>query len=298
MYGRSPMHWLSGLKGRVSEHAPLAALTWYRLGGPARWLVSPDSDSDLREIVYRASDSDVPFRVLGGGANVLIRDDGFDGVVVRLDHVTFTGYEIDGTRVRAGAGVDLIKLTRDCSKMGLSGIEGLAGIPGTLGGAIRMNAGGRYGQIADVVEDVGMIDGEGQHVRRSREELGFGYRTSGVGTAIVTQVVLKLTRDTTGETWPRYCRIWAEKIASQPLASRSAGCVFKNPHGARAGELIDRAGLKGFRIGGARVSDRHGNFVIADDGAKSADVFGLIEHVREVVARASGIVLETEVDIW
>ena len=292
------MKWWNGLTTRIESNAPLAELTWYKLGGPARWMVSPSSVDDLREVVRRTAARGVEMRVLGGGANVLIRDDGFDGTVIRLDAPAFTRMQFDGEQVYAGAGVDLMTLARRCSQRGLSGMERMAGIPGTVGGAVRMNAGGRYGQFGSVVQRVFVVGACGKLDQIDREELQFGYRSSDIGRRIVVGAVLRLTHADADETVARFKSIWAEKKKTQPLAARTAGCVFKNPPGEAAGALIDRAGLKGTRRGGAVVSMRHANFIETESSARSADVIALIDHLRETVSRRCGIEMELEIDVW
>jgi UDP-N-acetylmuramate dehydrogenase len=174
----------------------------------------------------------------------------------------------------------------------------MAGIPATVGGAVRMNAGGRCGEFGDVVAEVQVILPDGQMERWGRERLAFGYRRSAIKDEIVTSARLNLQDDDPGQSAARYHEYWRVKRATQPLAEKSAGCIFRNPPGASAGALIDRAGLKGMRMGGARVSERHANFIVAERGAKAADVLRLIDYIRERVARDFATELQTEVDIW
>lgn len=292
------MTWWRGLAGAIEADVPLADKTWFRLGGAARWLASPQSPADLAAIVRRAADEGLRWRALGAGANVLIRDDGFDGVVLRLDGAAFCSVQGDGERLEVGGGCDMPELTRTCARQGLAGIEGLAGIPGTLGGFVRMNAGGRYGSIGDVVKDVTLVNERGVTERLSQAELGFGYRSSAVGSRLVVSATLKLQRVHDGSVLDRFRAIFAEKTRSQPLSSRSAGCVFKNPPGDSAGRLIDQAGLKGLARGGASVSERHANFIVTREGARSGDVLSLIDEVRTRVRAEAGIELQLEIDVW
>ncbi len=292
------MNSFNGFKGRVDADAPLADLTWFKLGGPARWLVSPGSRQELRDALRRCADHDLIVKVLGGGANVLIRDDGVDGVVVRLDDPVFSDIRFDGPCVDAGGGADLMKLTHACARRGLSGLEPLAGIPGSVGGALRQNAGGRDAEFGSFVEHVVVIDKTGCVEQLTRDELHFGYRSSSIGDRIVLAARLRLTLADPEITLPTYRRYWSEKRRSQPMSERSAGCVFKNPPGRSAGALIDAAGLKGFAVGGASVSNRHANFIVTNPGATSADVLAVIDHVRNVVGRESGVDLELEIEVW
>ncbi len=292
------MIWSSACKADIRRQVPLADLTWFGLGGPARWMVSPESVEELADVVASATEEQVPYKVLGRGANVLVRDEGFDGLVIRLDRPAFCETCFDEDRVNVGAGVDLMRLSLAASRRGLAGLEPTAGIPATVGGAVRMNAGGRLGEFGDVVESVCIVEPDGRIRDVFRDELEFGYRRSAVGSRIVVSAVLKLRPEDPREVSERVRAVWREKKASQPLAAQSAGCVFKNPEGGAAGALIDRAKLKGVRRGGACVSARHANFIEVDEGARSADVLALIDHVRGEVARIHGVELELEIDVW
>ena len=292
------MHWLDDFETATDRNAPLAQLTWFGLGGAARYLVHPESSEDLGRLLERALAAGVPIKVLGDGANVLIRDDGFDGVVIRLDRGRFQDVRIDGTKVRAGGGADLMKLVRQCCRQGLAGLESLAGVPGSVGGAIRMNAGGKYGQIADVVETVEVVDPDGCRRVLPRDQVGFGYRCARLGSSVVVGATFALWQEEPKKVYQRYRNVWAEKHRVQPLKVRSAGCTFKNPAGDSAGRLIDSAGFKGVRHGGAVVSSRHANFIEAQDGATAADVLWLIDQIRNQVRRQFNTELELEIDVW
>lgn len=292
------MDWLSEYAAQTERDAPLARLTWFGLGGAARFLVHPRSVEELSAIVARAHEEEMPLKVLGAGANVLIRDDGFDGVVVRLDQPAFNHTEIRGTRVDVGAGVELMSASKKISGLGLSGLECMAGIPATVGGAVRMNAGGRFGEFGAAVREVTMLRRDGTVETWGRERIGFGYRKSAIGDCIVLSARLELTPGDPKTCAERYAEYTEYKKSTQPLAAHSAGCIFKNPPGESAGALIDRAGLKGTRMGGASVSTRHANFIVADAGTTSADVIRLVDHVRDRVRDAFGTELEVEIDIW
>ena len=292
------MNWLNEFGGRAERDVPLAEHTWFGLGGRARYMVHPPTVESLGELLVSAVKSGIPVKVLGGGANVLVRDDGFDGLVIRLDEQPFNHLEIDGESVRAGAGVDLMRLTRECCRRGLTGLECLAGIPGTVGGAIRMNAGGRFGEIGESVETVDVVLPDGRTQRLCREDVGFGYRHTRLGDAVVTAATLRLRQGDPDEVYARYREIWQVKKAAQPMADHSAGCIFANPDGDSAGRLIDEAGLKGSVCGKARVSPRHANFIVADKGAKAADVLALIDRIRQTVHDEFGTDLDLEIDVW
>lgn len=287
-----------GLPGRIECDVPLGRLTWFRVGGSARFLFHPRDAEDLSALVRRARLEDVPVKVLGGGANVLVSDDGFDGVVVRLDAPAFSREVRCEGGLEVGAGVELMPLSRRCSEQGLAGLEGLAGIPGTVGGAVRMNAGGRFGDFGSVVSEVEILSDDGLIERRTHDALRFGYRRCDVGDGIVLSARLALTQDDPDRVKKKFDECFEYKKASQPLADRSAGCVFKNPPGASAGALIDKAGLKGRAYRLAHVSKRHANFIVTEQGAKASDVLGLIDIVRERVANLCGVQLELEIDVW
>lgn len=292
------MSWWSEFASRIERDAPIGLQTWFRLGGTARYLFRPRDADDLAQLMACAGQEALPVKVLGQGANVLVSDDGFDGVVVRLDGDAFRTVSRRGATLEVGAGVDLMPLARDCSERGLSGLECTAGIPGTVGGAVRMNAGGRFGELGDVVTQVCVLRGEGRLEVRSHDDVGFDYRNTNLGDAIVLSVQLDLVEDDPLRVKGRFDEYFEYKRVSQPLAEHSAGCIFKNPTGQSAGALIDRAGLKGARYGEARVSRRHANFILAKRGATASDVLNLIDLVRERVRTAFGTDLEVEIDIW
>lgn len=295
--------------GLVCENAPIP--TWFGIGGHADCLVTPGSVSEL----IHALNSDGPVRVLGEGANLLVDDDGVDGVVLRLGSPTFKGVHIDASTglVRVGAGTDLAKLIHATTKAGLSGLEGLGGVPATVGGALVMNAGGKYGEIGSSVLAVKGLDRQGRVVELHRREIPFSYRHSGLDGLVIIEAQLQLTPGDPAALRERYKAVMEEKSRSQPLKENSAGCVWKNPvlptdidgiaaAGTRvpAGMLIDRAGLKGLHCGGASVSEVHANFVVTAKGtqARASDVVGLMREVRRRVLDRYGVRLESEVVVW
>ncbi len=292
------MSWLTEFSERVERDVPLGRETWFRLGGCARLVFRPISEADLMAFLRAAFSESVPIKVLGRGANVLISDEGFDGAVVRLDAPVFCAVSVDGTKVVCGAGVDLIPLARRMSAAGLTGLEPMAGIPATVGGALAMNAGGNAGEFGDVVVSANIVDYAGNVVVWDRDRLALGYRSSAVGDGIVLSVTLQLGQADPGRTIACFNKFDAMKRRAQPIGDKSAGCVFKNPPGHTAGALIDQAGLKGTRCGGASVSDRHANFIVAEASAKAADVIHLIDVVRDRVRSEFNVDLELEVDVW
>lgn len=292
------MNWLNEFADAVEFEAPLGRLTWFRLGGPARYLVRPRDVAQLSAFLARANEEGLPVRVLGTGANVLISDAGFDGAVIRLNGDAFRRVEWNGVSANVGAGVDLMPFARECSVTGLSGLECMAGIPATVGGAVRMNAGGRFGDIARVVRQVELLRPDGTLEVWPADRIGFGYRHSALTDCIVVAAQLLFDPDDPGRVKRRFNECFDYKQRTQPMADRSAGCIFKNPKGRSAGALIDRAGLKGTRCGLAWVSRRHANFIVTAQGASASDVMRLIEQVGERVHREFGTLLELEVEIW
>lgn len=292
------MNWWNEFADRVEHDVPLARLTWFRLGGPARYLFRPRDGEDLARFLRRTRQEQVPVKVLGAGANVLVCDQGFDGAVIRLDAGAFKYEKRRGHLIEVGAGVDLMPFARRWSHAGLSGLECMAGIPATIGGAVRMNAGGRFGDFGSVVRAVDVVLADGTSETWPRERLQFDYRQSAIRHEIVVSAHLELSKEDPVATGVRYERYFAFKQSSQPMGDKSAGCIFKNPAGKQAGKLIDAANLKGVRRGGAKISTHHANFIVAEADAKASDVLALIVLVRERVRDRFAIELEVEIDVW
>jgi UDP-N-acetylmuramate dehydrogenase len=288
----------TGLDEIVSENVPLAPHTWYKIGGPARWYVRPRSIEELQEAARRCMDNDVPVFVLGLGANLLVGDQGVNGAVFRLDHDYWRRVRFSGTVTEVGAGVDIQKLVLRTCRQGLAGIECLAGIPGTIGGGIKMNAGGKFGDIGAVVTGVQVMDMEGTIFERTKDDLVFEYRHTNIAARFILGATLQLEEENPDAIMKRTREIWMYKRNSQPLNTKNAGCIFKNPRGLSAGALIDQAGLKGFRVGLAEVSAKHANFIVAKPGCTADDVLRLIKIIQEKVSERNQIDLETEVQIW
>lgn len=288
----------AGLEHIVTENAPLAPLTWYRIGGPARFLIRPKSIEDLQQATRRCVENSIPIHVLGLGANLLVGDRGVNGAVFRLDDEAFRKVDIDGINIRIGAGFDMQKLVVKCVRSGLAGIECLAGIPGTMGGGIRMNAGGKFGDIGAVVNSVTVMDQNGEVFQRTKDDLVFDYRSTNISAKFIIDTTLELDEDDPENILRRTREIWMYKRNTQPLNTKNCGCIFKNPRGLSAGAIIDQAGLKGAKAGGAEVSEKHANFVIAHPGCKADDVLELIRIIREKVWEKNQIHLESEVQIW
>lgn len=288
----------SGLDEIVERDHPLAPHTWYRLGGPADYFIRPRTVDDLGEVARRCGENHVRLYVLGFGSNLLVDDDGVRGAVVKLEGEQFGKVDFEGEHITAWAGAELSKLVLDCVEKGLSGIEVLTGIPGSVGGAVRMNAGGQFGDIGGAIESVTLMDSQGAQFVKSKPELIFDYRCVNIRVPLILNACLSLTPGDPEKIVRLVKESWISKKNDQPLNTRNCGCVFKNPPGASAGALIDRAGLKGMQIGGAIVSEKHANFIVARDGCRSRDVIRLMEAVQRKVREKFDVELEPEIEIW
>jgi UDP-N-acetylmuramate dehydrogenase len=287
-----------GFEQFVKRAEPLAPHTWFHLGGPAEYFAEPQSVDQLLALVRRCHEEQAPVRLLGGGSNILVRDEGVAGVVVRLSAPAFSEIKVDKTTVTAGGGAKLGQAISTSVREGLGGLEALVGIPGTIGGALHGNAGSHGGDIGQRTCRATVVTRGGEILERTRDELVFAYRESSLDELVILEAKFELEPDDPQELTKRMQKQWIIKKANQPLGHQSAGCIFKNPRGMSAGMLIDQAGLKNTRYGQAEVSDRHANFIITEAGATSDDVLRLIDLVRERVAERLGIDLEMEIEIW
>jgi UDP-N-acetylmuramate dehydrogenase len=282
----------------VSEQVPLADRTWLRLGGPAEYLAEPTSVDELLAVVERARDERMAVRLLGGGSNVLVRDEGVAGMVICLTHPSFGDVRVDGCKVTAGGGAKLANVISVAVGAGLAGLEPLAGIPGTIGGAMHGNAGTQAGDIGQWASRATVMTRAGKVLDRSRDDMVFAYRQSSLDELVILQAEFELDQDDPAELTKRMQKQWIVKKANLPMAHENTGCIFRSPRGMSAGMLIDQAGLKGETVGGAEVSQRHANFIITHPGATAQDVLKLIDVVRSRVAERMGVELETEIEIW
>ena len=288
----------SGFENIVKENCPLRDLTWYNLGGDAEYLIRPQSVEQLKNIILRCHENNIPIHTLGFGSNLLISDEGVRGAVLKLDADAFCDIQFDKNTLTAGAGANLNKLVLDSVRKGLSGMEALTGIPGSLGGAVRMNAGGNFGDIGSSVQNVTVMDKQGNIFEKSKPELVFDYRWVNITAPAILSATLELTESDSDAMLKSIKEVWIYKKNSQPLNTKNAGCIFKNPRGMSAGALIDRTGLKGTQIGGAVVSEKHANFITTEKGCTSKDVKQLIELIRTKVKETFDVKLETEIEIW
>ena len=269
------MSWFEEFGDQIRPEVPLAPLTWFGLGGPAKWLVQPRNLTQLQAIVARLREENIVIYVLGSGANLLVHDEGVDGAVISLNVPEFKKVEMDGEVVTAGAGKDIQKLMLECTDAGLCGLVCLAGLPGSVGGELKMYAGGAFGFIGSAVRTVTVLDVNGHVFVREKDDLVFEYRRSNINAKFILGATFSLAQDDPQRIMTKVKEIWMFKKNSQPLADKSAGCIFKNPRGLSAGALIDQTGLKGTAVGGAEVSAKHANFITAKKGSKASEVLDL-----------------------
>jgi len=285
---------LPAVRGRLRADVPLARYTWFRVGGPAEVLFEPADADDLAAFLA-ARPAGVPVTVLGVGSNLLIRDGGVPGIVVRLGR-TFAACAVEGTTLRVGAGATCPNVSKAARDAALAGLEFLSGVPGSLGGAARMNAGAYGSEIAAVFVSAVALDARGGRHALGGEAMHFAYRHSALAEDwIVVEATLAGRPDDAAAIAARMDDIQARREATQPIRTRTGGSTFTNPPGARAWELIDRAGCRGLRRGGAVVSEKHCNFLVNTGGASAADLEGLGEEVRRRVLDATGQRLEWEI---
>jgi UDP-N-acetylmuramate dehydrogenase len=300
----------SGFKNIVRCGELMAMHTWFQLGGPAEYFAEPETPDQLVALIKRCHEEGLKVRILGRGSNVLVRDEGVKGMVVHLSSPAFCGIRFEERSVIAGGGALLGQVVTSSVNHGLAGLETLIGIPGTVGletligipgtvgGALHGNAGTRTGGIGQWTIQATVLSATGEFLERQADDLAFGYRESNLDELAILEARCQLEEDDPRELAKRMQKHWILKKASQPLGSQSAGCVFKNPRSASAGELIDQAGLKGTRIGGAVVSDRHANFIIVEPQCTSEDVLRLIDLVRNQILERLGEELELELEVW
>lgn len=284
------------VRREVIAQRPLASLTTMRVGGPAEFYLEARGFRDVIDAAEACKRTGLPLNVLGGGSNLLIDDAGVPGVVVNLKHmkrVVPTEH-----RLVVSAGASLTSVVATCARAGIAGPEGLAGIPGTIGGALAMNAGGRFAEIGEFVHKVLWLSPQGTVRYLYREEIQFTYRKSSLQGGIVLEAIIEGKRGEPAALLARMKQIMEQKLASQPYSAASAGCAFTNPPGQSAGKLIDLAGCKGLSVGGAQVSEQHGNFIVNKGGATCSDVLKLMGKVKKRVFEHHGIQLIPEVKAW
>jgi UDP-N-acetylmuramate dehydrogenase len=285
---------LPDVRGSYHEHASLKEFLWFRAGGPAEILFRPADEDDLRHFLVNKPPA-LPVTVIGVGSNLLVRDGGIRGVVVRLP-ASFGRCAIDDNRVRAGAAALDANVARAAADAGLGGLEFLRGIPGTIGGALRMNAGCYGREITEVFVEATALDSHGRRVRLGPSDISFSYRRANAPEELIfIEAVLQGVPESRDEVRARMEALVAQRESTQPVRAKTGGSTFKNPTGKRAWELIDAAGCRGLMLGAAQVSPMHCNFLINTGDASAADLEDLGEDVRARVRAASGVELEWEI---
>jgi UDP-N-acetylmuramate dehydrogenase len=282
----------------VQPNVALAPFTHLKIGGPAEYLVQPRSRAELAAVIKHCFAQRLPVRILGSGCNLLVRDEGVKGAVLRLNHPAFAAVEVKGKEVIAGAGAPVSALISESVRHALGGLETLVGIKGTVGGALRCNAGDRGGDIGQFVRRVEVLDPQGEVQVRERDELRFGPHKSNLDDPVLLTATFALEADDPGVLVKRMRRAWIHRKAHQPLSFQAANRLFQDPQGLVAAALIDQAGLVKTQVGGAEISDRDPNAVVVHPGATSRDVLRLIDLVRSRVKENFGIELALEITIW
>ncbi len=278
--------------------APLQKYTSFRTGGAAEIFVEPLGTLELKRVLQFCKDEKKKVFVFGKGTNLLVGDNGVKGVVIHLGGINFQNVERDGRYVLAGAGVNLPKLIRTAALSGFSGLEVLAGIPGTVGGAVMMNAGGKYGDISDTINSLTTMALDGSIIKHMRGDVEFEYRKCSLREQIVTEVEFQLNESKIEVVLERMDEIYNEKQENQPLGTFNAGSIFKNTSEYKAAELIDKANLKGLKVGEAIVSEKHANFIVNTGNATSTDILELIKIIKETIKKKYNVSLEEEIHIW
>jgi len=292
----------SDLAAALVDHAsarqgvPLAPMMHLRIGGPAEWFVEPFDEEGVAATVRACRERDLPMRILGGGSNVVVADQGVPGVVVHLGNLN--RMQREGRRVTVGGGVTMASLLRSTREAGLAGLEKLTGIPAEVGGAVAMNAGTRDGETFEHLVSLTVVEPDGRIAIRSQEDFQPRYRDGALGGAVVVQATFELAEDRPDAIFERFSASLQKRNASQPVTQRSVGCVFQNPEGDAAGRLIQEAGCKTLRRNGVQVSDKHANYFVNDDTGTAADFVALMDEVRSRVQQSFGVELRAEVKFW
>jgi UDP-N-acetylmuramate dehydrogenase len=292
------MNWQKEFPDNIKINEPLRDKTTFKIGGPAKFFLEPKSMGDLKRIVILARNHKMPILVLGRGSNVLVNDAGVKGIILRLNSSSFKKVFFKKNHVEAGSGLDLKQLIQETRRQGLSGMEFLTGIPGTVGGALAMNAGAWGKNIGDLVKAVKVMDYKGKLKILRRNQIKFGYRKSGLAKYIILGARFNLVKEGAEKIIENLNKYLAFRRNSQDNSFPNAGCIFKNPNGKSAGKLIDLCGLKGRSIKDAFVSGIHANFILNRGSASAKDVLKLINLVRKEVKKKFKVTLEPEIKIW
>ena len=292
------MAFRDGFEHILRESEPLASYTWLRVGGEAEYFAEPTNIEELSQLVSRCYAEDMPVRLLGGGSNVLVRDEGVQGLVIHLSAAQFCTITVEDGQILAGGGAKLSQLISTAVREGLAGLEQLVGIPGTVGGALHGNATSHGTDIGSCAQAATVLTHAGEIFRRSREELLFAYRESSLDELVVLDARFALESADPRDLTKRMQKRWIVNKADQPLRDQATAMIFKDPGGISAASLIDQAGLQSTLIGGVELSERNANYVVAGASSTARNVLDLIDLLREGVSQRLGVTLETAIDIW
>jgi UDP-N-acetylmuramate dehydrogenase len=294
------MEW-KGIRGQIMEKVPMKRYTSMKVGGPARLMAFPADEADLAAILRKCRDEGLNTRVVGNGTNVIVSDQGIDEALIRLTKMRKKTYKktSDGISVEVAGGISLTALIRENARRGLSGLERLYWIPGTVGGALRMNAGSFGASVSDPLQEIRVMDREGKKEVRPKMAEEYGYRKSPVTPSdCVVNARFLLTEKPREEVLAEMEYVFNERMKRHPMEFPSSGSMFKSVHGEPAWKFIEQAGLKGYTLGGARVSEKHANFIINLGSARASDIFALTKKVKSEVFEKTGVLLEEEVEFW
>lgn len=292
------MSLLQGFEHIIRESEPLAPYTSLRLGGIAEYFAEPTDEKELVALVKRFHEADLPIKLLGRGSNILVRDEGTPGLVIRLSSAEFQKIEVDGQTMTSGGGTLLTQFISTAVREGLSGPEQLVGIPGTVGGALHHNSGTHGGAIGQWLKSARVLMRNGEQVERGGNDLAFGYRQSSLNELVILSGTFEFEPEASETLTRRMQQLWITRKAKQPIPSSHPGYMFKDPGGMTATDLIDQSGLKGTSVGNVEICDRDPNFFITHEGASAADVLRLIDLVQTQVHERTGVELEVAIDIW
>jgi len=282
----------------TKRNEPLAPYTHLKIGGPAEFLIQPRSVDELRSVLTTCQTQQVPVRMLGGGNNLLVRDDPVPGAVVQLTAPAFTMIEWDGKRITAGGGGPLFDLIAFSVRQGLTGLETLVGLRGTVGGSVRCNVGDRSGEIGQGVRQVTVLTEAGKVQVRTQEELNFSEHQSDIDEPVILNVVFELEKAPAAAVLKRMRKAWILRKAAEPLSFQAAVRLFRNPPAQTAATLIDRAGMTKARVNNAELSERNSNYVVAHPGTTATDILQLADRVRTRVRERTGVDLDRELHVW
>jgi UDP-N-acetylmuramate dehydrogenase len=288
----------NGLEHIVRRKESLSTFTGLRFGGICEYFAEPTSEAELTELVKSCNAQEVPIRVLGGGSNLIVCSDVVPGMVIHLSAAAFCHIEVVGSTIKSGGGAALVQLISTAAREGLEGLEQLAGIPGTVGGAVRTNAGTNSGDIGQRTTSVTVLTRRGDLETRGRDELRFSYRKSSLNDLVVLAAEFELQQADANEITRKMQTLWIVNKGQQPLGRERSLCMFQDHGGVKASSLIEQAGLKGFKQGGVTISDSHANYMIVDEGATCADALGILTHIQAEVDSQLGVSIKKQIEIW